>query len=131
MIEHARANSAVRSQLAGVNCLRRPAVQLRADVVEMRDHLQAVFLEGKVAVGVEQIWLVLVDQVGHAVEIVLAPGVGNAGVAPIDLRTRELRAAGIVIEIGVLGIDAVVRDAGQRSSGVGAVAHGKPLVTDP
>ena len=96
----------------------------------MRHHLQAIFLEGQVAVGVEQVGLILVDQVGHAVEIVLPPGIGNAVVVPVQL-VNERRAACVVIEVGVLRIGAVIRNAGQWPGLVGAVAHGKPLVTDP
>ena len=43
----------------------------------------------------------------------------------------EARAVGVVIEVGVGGIGAVVRNAGQRAGLVGAVAHRPPLVADP
>ena len=89
VIEHAGADCAVGRQLAGVDGLGRSAVQLRADVVEMRDHLQAVLLEGQMAIGVEQVGLIFVDEVGHAVEIVLPPRIGNASRRSIRLQDRR------------------------------------------
>ena len=83
-------------------------------------------------IGVKQVGLILVDQIGHAVEIMLAPRIGNAVVVPlVFVVAAEAGAIGIVIQIRKRGIGAVVGDAGQGAGLVGAVADGKPLVTDP
>ena len=73
MIQQAGADGAVHCLLAGVYRLGLAAVQLGAHIVEVRHHLQPVFLEREVAVGIEKVGLILVDEVGHAVKIMTLP----------------------------------------------------------
>ena len=82
------------------------------------------------AVSIENVGVILVDEIGHAVEIVLPPRIGNAVVVPVQL-VDEGHARGIVIEVGVVRIDAVAGNTGQWPGLVGAMAHGEPFVTDP
>ncbi len=64
------------------------------------------------AVGVEQIGLVLVDEIGHAIEVVSAPRIGNAVIVPLDLWAGKFHAVCVMVEIGILRVDAVIRHAG-------------------
>src|SRR5208282_796286 len=93
-------------------------------------HAHSVLLKRQMPIGIEDVWLILIDQIRHAIEVMPLPGLWNAIVVPIEL-VNKASAVGIMVQIGVGGIDTVVRNSCQRSGLVRSVAHSEPLVTDP
>src|ERR1035441_4996372 len=99
---HACPGFAIARQLAGVDGLASPPVALGAEIVKVRNQREAIFPKENIAVGVEQVGLVVVDQVFDALEVMHLPRVRRLAV--IDLLAVWIIFRQLMIEVGVCGV---------------------------
>src|SRR5262245_40071813 len=94
----------------------------------MSDEIEAPFAERNLSVGVNDVRLALVNEVFDAFEPMLLPLVGNVVLIPWKI---AINLFAIAVEVGVLRIRAVVRNAGEFTLLVGAMGDGHPFVSHP